>query len=133
MVIFAGLFAAESQYERLERTIRDGPFHLRGFSDDFLPWMQAAGLSISQGGYNTTMNVLETRTRAILAPNRRTSDQPLRARKMAEQGVIDVIDPEMIMVEEMADRIMHGLSRPRPQHNIALDGAERTLDVIEAL
>jgi predicted glycosyltransferase len=133
MVIFAGLFAEENQYEALERTTRDGPFCLRRFASDFLQWMPAAELSISQGGYNTTMNVLETRTRAILAPNRRMSDQTLRARILAEREVLDVIDPETITADELADRILHGLARPVPQHDIALDGAERTVDVIEAL
>jgi predicted glycosyltransferase len=133
MVIFAGLFADESQYEALERTTQDGPFCLRRFTSEFLQWMPAADLSISQGGYNTTMNVLETRTRAILAPNRRMSDQTLRARVLAKLGVLDLIDPETITADELADRILQGLSRPVPQHDIALDGAERTVDVIEAL
>src|SRR5262249_41594465 len=84
MVIFAGLFAEEGQYETLGRTLGEGPFCLRRFTTDFLQWMPAARLSISQGGCNTTMNVLETRTRAILAPNRRMQDQMLRARNLAE-------------------------------------------------
>lgn len=133
MLIFAGLFAEECQYERLERATEGGPFTLRRFSGDFLRWMPAADLSISQGGYNTTMNVLETRTRAILAPNRRTSDQPLRARSLAEQGLVGVIDPETITVDQLAERILHGLSLPRPRHDIDLEGAERTREVIDAV
>ena len=133
MLIFAGLFADACQYEVLERTLGDGPFCLRRFTGDFLQWMPAARLSVSQGGYNTTMNVLETRTRAIVAPNRRMTDQTLRAQNLAERGLLDVIDPETITVEQLADRMMQGLARPLPEHCIALDGAGRTAELIDAL
>jgi predicted glycosyltransferase len=133
MVILAGLHVGEAQYDTLERTLRGGPFLLLRFSDEFLRWMQAADLSISQGGYNTTMNVLATRTRAILAPNRRMPDQQCRARLLEERNLVDVIDAETISVDQLADRILQALSRRRPEHTFALDGAERTCDIIEAL
>lgn len=133
MVVITGLQVTPAQYEALEKSLLDGPFLLKRFSGDFLPWMQTAALSISQGGYNTTMNVLQTRTSAILAPNHRMTDQLCRSRLLAEQGLVDMIDPESISVDELADRIQSALSRPMPAHTFALDGAERTCDIITAL
>ncbi len=139
MVIFTGLFAEPRQLDALQisiqgqNSIQEGAFELRRFSDGFLPWMAGADMSISQGGYNTTMNLLETRTRGILAPNRRTYDQPLRARRLAEWGVFDAITPETATAGELAELILAGLSRPRPIHEIAPDGAEQTLTLMDTL
>ena len=115
MVIFAGLFAEGPEYMDFEATLADGRFVLQPFGADFLGWMKNAGLSISQGGYNTTMNVLETRTRAILAPNRQMNDQTRRADALQRRGLVDVIDVETIAADEMARLIKDGLARPRPR------------------
>jgi predicted glycosyltransferase len=132
MVIFAGLYAEEGEYAALEQSVSGGPFELRRFSDSFLRYMKVADLSISQGGYNTTVNVLETRARAILAPNGRTYDQVRRARRLAEWGLVDCSDPATETPEDLAVKIDSVLSRPRPTHSIALDGAEQTRAVIES-
>ncbi|MGQ0635972.1 MAG: glycosyltransferase family protein [Planctomycetaceae bacterium] len=133
MLLVAGLYSGEASYTALARTVRGGHFQLRRFSDEFLSWMHSADLSINQGGYNTTMNVLETRARAILAPNRRMVDQLSRARLLQERNLVDVIDAETISAGQLADRILHALSRPRPDHALALNGAERTCDLIDDL
>ncbi|MEO2036111.1 MAG: glycosyltransferase [Planctomycetaceae bacterium] len=133
MEIFAGLFAEDEQYADLEESIRGGPFKLRRFSDNFLNVMSTADLSISQGGYNTTMNVLETRTQGILVPNRRTHDQAPRARQLADMGVVDCLDPAPESPLGLADLIHERLSLPRSAHDIALDGAEKTLLLIDSL
>ncbi|MFN7730408.1 MAG: amino acid adenylation domain-containing protein [Pirellula sp.] len=133
MVIFAGLFAEKGQYEALEQMLQGGPFQLRRFGNDFLNWMRHSDLSISQAGYNTTMNVLETRTRAILAPNRVMTDQTKRARTLGERGLIDVIDIETITPEQLSSRILTAFSRQRPEHSIDTNGAQRTCDIIDSL
>ncbi|MAR12942.1 MAG: hypothetical protein CL681_23620 [Blastopirellula sp.] len=133
MEIFAGLSVEDAPYATLEKATQAGPFRLHRFSDDFLKAMSSAELSISQGGYNTTMNLLETRTRGILAPNRRTHDQVPRAQRLTELQIVDVIDPQTESAAGLADLIHARLSRPRSVHNIALDGAERTLEWIDQL
>jgi predicted glycosyltransferase len=133
MVIFAGLFAEGREYMDFEATLADGRFVLHPFGADFLGWLQNAELSISQGGYNTTMNALETRTRAILAPNRLMTDQTRRADALKRRGLVDVIDVETIAANEMARLIKDALARPRPEHELSLDGAQRTADTIDAL
>jgi predicted glycosyltransferase len=133
MVIVTGLQVTPAGYESLEKSLLDGPFLLKRFSGDFLSWMQRAVLSISQGGYNTTMNVLQTRTRAIFAPNCRMSDQIYRSQLLAEKGLVEIIDPQSISADELADLICSVLSRPVLDHNFDLDGAQRTCDIITAL
>ena len=133
MEIYAGLFTEDKQYAALEESIRGGPFRLGRFSDNFLKVMSGADLSISQAGYNTITNVLETGVRAIVAPNSRTHDQMPRARRFAELGTIHCIDPATEMPAQLADRIHACLLHPRPEHDLALDGAEKTRLLIDSL
>lgn len=133
MELFAGLFAEDQQFADLEASIRDGPFRLHRFSDEFLSVMSTADLSISQGGYNTTMNVLQTRTRAILAPNYQMTDQRARSRLLSEKGLVALIDPAAISVHELAEHIQSALARPRPVHTFSMEGAEHTCDIITKL
>jgi predicted glycosyltransferase len=101
------------------------------FTADFLPWMAGADLSISQAGYNTCTNVLETGARAILVPSGRMSDQAPRARRLAERGLARTIRGTDLDVDRLAAAMRETLSRPAVAHAINLDGAERTRELIE--
>jgi predicted glycosyltransferase len=133
MVIFSGLFVEDAHYEALRRMCADGPFRLERFAPDFLRWMQGADLSISRAGYNTCMNALETRTRALLVPSRLSEDQALRARKLAEMGLAEVLSPDVLTPHRIAGAILRGLSQPPVDHDLALDGAEQTCAFITNL
>lgn len=133
MVIFSGLFVEEAHYEALRGMCADGPFRLERFAPDFLRWMEGADLSISRAGYNTCMNVLETRVRALLVPSRLSEDQALRAHKLSEMGLAEVISPDVLTPHRIADAILRALSRPPVDHHLAMDGAEQTRRFIEDL
>ena len=133
MVIFSGPFIQEDQYKIMEEMCVGGPFHLGRFVPDFLHWMQAADFSISRSGYNTCMNILETRTRALLVPSLKMGDQDFRARKLADLGFADVIASKDLTSRRVANAIRRGLSQPPIEHNISLDGAERTNEFISKL
>jgi len=141
MVIFSGLFVGEAHYEALRGMCAGGPFRIERFAPDFLRWMQGADLSISRAGYNTCMNVLETAAvaldativRALLVPSRLSEDQALRAHKLAEMGLAEVISPDVLTPHRIADAILRGLSQPPVDHDLALDGAEQTRTFIENL
>lgn len=126
MVIFSGLFVEDAHYEALRRMCADGPFRLERFAPGFLRWMQGADLSISRAGYNTCMNALETRTRALLVPSRLSEDQALRARKLADLGLAEVVSPDGLTPHRIAEAILRGLSQPPVDHDLALNGAEQT-------
>jgi predicted glycosyltransferase len=102
------------------------------FSADFLAALMQAHLSISHAGYNTCMNLLETRTRAILVPNREVSDQAFRARRLADLGLAISLDPRDLDVSRLADAIELGLSAERPRHEFDLDGARTTRRILES-
>ena len=133
MVIFSGPFVPDDHFESLKRMCNRGPFRLSRFALDFLSWMDAADFSISRAGYNTCMNVLETGTPALLVPIVQAGDQVFRAEKLSELGLADVIASEDLNSDSVANVIMQGISRSRSSHDIALDGANKTLEFVSKL
>ena len=95
--------------------------------------MQMADLSISRAGYNTCMNILETCTRAILIPGALVSDQEFRAHRLSKLGLADTISPKKLTTNKLAKAIVNALSSAPPVHNIALNGAATTRDLIRAI
>lgn len=124
MVIFAGAFIDDAHFEALQELCGDGPFYLERFTSGFLRWMHGAELSVSRAGYNTCMNLLETRTRAILVPSVAMDDQEYRAQRLRALDLADVVHPDRLSVGRMAEAISSRLSVPETEHNLALDGAE---------
>ena len=133
MIIFTGPFMPQAQYAALERMCNGGPFQIDRFTSHFLQWMQMADLSISRAGYNTCMNILETRTRAILIPGSLVSDQEFRAHRLSELGLANTLLPKDVTTDTMSRAIVHALSSAPPLHNIALNGATTTRDLIRAI
>ena len=133
MVIFTGPFVQDDQFESLKQMCDGRPFRLSRFVPDFLSWMDVADFSISRAGYNTCMNVLETGTPALLVPSVPMGDQVFRAEKLSELGLADVIASVDLSPDIVADVIAKGLSRSRTRHDIALDGANKTLEFVSKL
>ena len=64
------------------------------FRPDFTALLRGARLSISQGGYNTLMEVLDAGLRAVVVPyaGGLETEQTLRAGLLAARGLIEVVD-----------------------------------------
>ena len=133
MVIFTGPFLPQAQYDTLERMCKGGPFQIDRFTSHFLQWMQCADLSISRAGYNTCMNILKTRTRAILVPGTLVSDQEFRAHRLSELGLAYTLLPQNLTTNKMAKAIVEALSSAPSVHNIAMNGAVETRGIIRAI
>lgn len=133
MVIFTGPFMPQAQYDALERMCKGGPFHIDRFTSHFLQWMQCADLSISRAGYNTCMNILKTRMRAILVPGTLVSDQEFRAHRLSELGLAYTLLSQNLTTNKMAKAIVEALSSAPSVHNIAMNGAVETRGIIRVI
>jgi len=102
------------------------------YGPGFLEALTGADLSISAAGYNTCANLLETRAPAIVVPRGSVSDQEIRARLLAERGLVRVMDADALDAERLANAMRDTLGRRMPRHNIDLNGAERTRDTLTA-
>jgi predicted glycosyltransferase len=103
---------------------------------DFIALLRGAALSISQGGYNTMMETIATRTRAVVVPyaGGLETEQTLRAELLAKRGAFSVVDEKSLSPETLARAAEAALDGPAPEA-MALDvgGAQKSAEIVGAL
>ena len=125
MQIFTGPYLEEADFHSLKNLIIPG-LRIERFTDNFPAWLQAADLSISMGGYNTTMNVLAAGTPALIVPFDQNREQRMRAESLAGVSSIMVLAQSSLAPEVMADNISSMILLHKRVPKILLDGALRT-------
>lgn len=135
--IFTGPFLPETDFKDLRaRADRLDHVHLSRFTPNLLAHMQAADLSISLAGYNTTMNVLRADVPAILVPIGHYDfdcEQLIRAEKLDQLGVVDMLRQDAVTAENLAQRITKTLARKKSQTHFNLDGARDATLALQTL
>ena len=103
---------------------------------DFRDLLARARLSISQGGYNTTLDVLAARVPAVIVPftARGETEQGLRARVLAERGHLSVVEDDPLTPEALLRGVAEALARtPRGLAGLDTRGAAETVRILRAL
>ncbi|MBD1854828.1 MULTISPECIES: glycosyltransferase family protein [Leptolyngbya] len=98
------------------------------YTPHLLSYMRRADLSISMSGYNTTMNVLTTGVRAMLLPFTGNDDQEqrIRAQKLANLGVVEMIQPEDLEPHRFAKKVITYLQQQPSRSQFDCAGVEKT-------
>jgi len=136
VVVFAGPFIPAGEFASLQKLAEQQPnVTLARYTPDLLPYMNRADLSISMGGYNTIMNILSTGTRALVFPYTANDDQEqyIRAVKLCQLGVIDIIHPDGMEPRKLATAIRSALRREPAQFKCNLRGAEESARLLREL
>ena len=123
--LLAGINAAEADIAALRARAPSGVIVERN-RDDFTARLANCVLSVSQAGYNTVMETLSARARAVVVPfaGAGETEQTLRARLLAARGLLEVVGEETLGAATLAAAIERALARPRPApSDIDLDGA----------
>ena len=132
--VFTGPFLEDDAFETLKaRAAGLENVVLERFTSDLMAYMQAASLSISLAGYNTTMNVLRAGVPAVLVPIGHYDfdcEQLLRAGKLAKLGVVEMIESTQLSPGRLVDAIRAGLERGPSRVYFNLDGAVCATDEI---
>ena len=130
--VFTGPFLDKSSYLELQQLAGDG-ITIEKFTPDFMSYLTAADLSVSMGGYNTSMNILAANVPALIWPFTENQEQRLRAESLAQKAAVKVLaDQDLVphrltgIMEQMISQADQGVAR------IDLDGAENTATWIEA-
>jgi predicted glycosyltransferase len=103
---------------------------------DFTTLLANCALSVSQAGYNTLLETVGARARAVVVPfsGGRETEQALRARCFAERGLLEVVDETALSPQALAAAIERAARRARPAPGaIDLDGAQRSATLLAAL
>jgi predicted glycosyltransferase len=92
-------------------------------------------LSISQAGYNTIMDVVQARARAVIVPFAEgdQTEQELRARVFASRRLLTVVDPVTLAPETLARAVDETLDLEPAMCAIDVSGAEATAREVAAL
>jgi predicted glycosyltransferase len=134
--IFAGPSMPEDAYARLQYLAAGARnIELCKYSPDLIPHLAGADLSVSLGGYKTTMDILRTGVRALILSAEDSADreQALRVSKLERLGVVQSIDAAVLTVPELARRILRSLEQKPRRMPVNLNGPENTRELFAAL
>lgn len=132
LVVFTGVHATDADRRALADAAGDADVVVTPFRADFPRALRHAAVSVSAAGANTAAAVLAARRRAVLVPDPRMSDQAFRATRLAERGLAVALPAAAATPAALAAAVLAALAGPAPTHDLALDGAARTREVIEA-
>lgn len=131
----AGPNLPEPDFEALRRAAPDG-VAVERFREDFPELLRGCALSISQGGYNTILDVLAAGARAIVVPfaKRAETEQARRAARLAARGLVHVVAEKGLTPSRLAEAIDRALAAPAPPAAlIDFDGAANTARLLAEL
>lgn len=103
---------------------------------DFRALLRGAGIFVGLAGYNTVLDLLDARARAVLVPfeRGRETEQRLRAERLAARKLALLLPEAELSPETLAERVREALAMPRPPAAaLDRDGAEATARIVEEL
>src|SRR6185295_18474490 len=136
LTIVAGPFCVESTWHQLVDAARPHPLiRLRRTVTDLRGEMAASRLSISQCGYNTALDIVQSRVPALVVPfaERGETEQTDRARRLQALGVLRMLPADRLNAATLAAAIEDMLAFEPAQLALDLNGAHRTTHLLKAL
>jgi predicted glycosyltransferase len=102
---------------------------------DFPILLRNCVLSISQGGYNTIMDILQAKARAVIVPFAAgaETEQEFRARTLERHGLLSVVDPTSLSPRDLANAIDKAMDIDPSATNIDCTGAATTARIVGRL
>jgi predicted glycosyltransferase len=103
--LLAGVNAAEADLAHLRALAQAQPgITIERFRSDFTHLLARCRVSVSQGGYNTVMEVLQARAAAVIVPfaGGSETEQSLRARLLADTGRIALVEEAGLSPQALA-------------------------------
>lgn len=132
--ILAGHGIADSEIDALSAGLADGV--LSRARPDYRALLARAAVSVSACGYNTAVDLLATRSPAVLVPFAAggETEQTLRAEHLAARGLARIVPENVLTPTTLVEAVEAiGAELAPAVHGIDLDGASRTVAIVEAL
>ena len=106
--------------------------HIERYRPDFPQILRRCRVSVSQGGYNTVLDILAARAAAVIVPfaTEHETEQSLRAQRLAARGAVEVVAPDQLSPERLAWAIHRAISTCLSVVSIDTGGARRSAEVI---
>ena len=133
--LLAGYNLPEDRFQALKAGLPAGITAERARAD-FFTLLSNCRLSISQGGYNTVMEVLASGAPSVIVPyaGLEESEQTLRARLLEKRRLAQVVEERALSPKTLTAAVEAALARPRPS-GAGLDtgGTEASARIIDEL
>ena len=136
--VLAGENLPEEQFKALIRLaveLGQGKVLVERSRSDFVAMLGRCALSISQGGYNTVLELLSHGTRAVVVPfsaGGSEIEQSMRARLLASKGYLHCVEEGALSPQSLAAAVNQAMHQPPlPAGQIRLDGAQQTLALMD--
>ena len=136
MTVIAGPFLPEDEWQKLQRMAeRQTGLELKRSVPDLCAELRAATVSVSQCGYNTTMDLLSTGVPALVVPFLidGEDEQMNRARRLESLGLLRAINPKQADATTLAAEIQKLLDFKPSRATFDLNGAQNTANLVEKL
>ncbi|MEP3247968.1 MAG: glycosyltransferase [Sneathiella sp.] len=100
---------------------------------DFTTLLMNCAVSISQGGYNTVMEILHAKCRAVIVPYAGgvETEQTMRAELLARKGALYIADEEGLTATLLAAKIDEALRGDISSAAIDVAGAEKAVTLLK--
>jgi predicted glycosyltransferase len=131
--IITGANLPEADFAALQDAVADDRgLVLERFRSDFPALLAHCRVSVSQGGYNTVLETLASRTPAVIVPfaDGQESEQTDRARLLADRGLVRFLPESGLTPERLAAEIDRAAEMTPPAIDIDLNGAARSAALI---
>jgi len=126
--LLTGINAREADVDSLRKRAPSGVTVERS-REDFTARLANCALSVSQAGYNTVMETLAARARAVVVPfaGGGEAEQTMRTHLLVARGMVEMVEEEALNPRSLAAAIERAVARPRPAAGeIDLDGAAKS-------
>ncbi len=132
--LLAGANLPEADFAALRADAPEGVV-IERFRHDFGALLRGCRVSVSQAGYNTVLDILAARARAVLVPfaAQRETEQLVRAERLAALGAVELVRESELSAETLAAAILRAARREPSPLAIDTDGAARSARIIAAL
>jgi predicted glycosyltransferase len=120
----------QDAFDRLQAVAQG--FIVERFRADFKDLLARCRVSVSQGGYNTVLEILASRTPAVIVPFAEgdESEQTDRARLLAEKHLLRLLPAPELGAQRLAEEIDRAAVMALPSFTINLDGATSSAALI---
>ncbi len=129
--LLAGPNLPEQAFGTLARRLPEGVV-LERYRRQFPRMLRRCRVSVSQGGYNTVLDILAARARAVVVPFafERETEQQLRAARLAARGVLELVPETELSPARLAFAIERAVERDPQTISIDTNGARRAAGLI---
>lgn len=134
LCVFTGPYATDEDFAKYQEITADQDWiTIKRFTKRFPDYMAASDLSVSLGGYNTTMNLLAADTYGLMYPFLQNREQRLRTTRLEDMGIVKMLLDDDLEPEVMAGHMANGLDREPKPHGLDLDGGRESARILEKL